>query len=111
VPAAIMPAQVPPTNRERVEVDIIKNLLSNYVGIVKKNIADSVPKVVMFFMVNNVKDAIQRECVTRLYKEELFDSLLEEAKDVAGRRKRCHERLQALYRVIEVFEKVRDMSL
>jgi len=111
VPQAIMPALVPPSQRERVEVDIIKNMLSNYLSLVQKNIADSVPKVVMFFMVNNVKDAIQRECVTKLYKEDLFDTLLEEARDVAGRRKRCHERLQALYRVIEVFAQVRDRNL
>ena len=102
---------MPPSQREKIEVDIIKHMLSNYLGLVKKNIADSVPKVVMHFMVNNVKDAIQRECVTKLYKDDLFDTLLEEARDVAGRRKQCHERLQALYRVIEVFEQVRDRNL
>lgn len=111
IPQAILPASAPPTTRERVEVDIIKSLLANYLSIVKKNIADSVPKVVMHFMVNNVKDAFQRECVSRLYKEDYFDMLLQEARDVAGRRKKCQERLEAVRKVLDVFEKVRNADL
>mmetsp|Transcript_43307 Transcript_43307/g.80748 ORF Transcript_43307/g.80748 Transcript_43307/m.80748 type:complete len:789 (-) Transcript_43307:78-2444(-) len=110
IPQAILPAAAPPTTKERVEVDIIKSLLANYMSIVKKNIADSVPKVVMHFMVNNVKDTFQRECVARLYKEDYFDMLLQEARDMAGRRKKCQERLKALRKVIDVFEQVRNLD-
>mmetsp|Transcript_65764 Transcript_65764/g.152796 ORF Transcript_65764/g.152796 Transcript_65764/m.152796 type:complete len:752 (-) Transcript_65764:100-2355(-) len=110
VPQCIMPASAAPTQRERVEVYIIKMLLENYLAIVKKNIVDAVPKTVMHFMVNQLKDVIQRECVARLYKEEAFSSLLQEAPDVQGRRSRCSERLQALNRVIEVTEQLRDYS-
>jgi len=108
VPQVIMPASTPPTNRERVEVEIVRSLLANYLSIVKKNIADSVPKVIMSFMINTVKDAVQRECIARLYKEELFDTLLQEASDIQGRRRRCQERLKALYRAVEALEQARE---
>lgn len=111
IPNAILPAQASPTARERVEVDIIRTLLSNYLEMVKKNIADSVPKVVTHFMINGAKDTIQRECVAQLYKEALFDTLLQEATDVAGKRLRCRERLEALTKVMRVFDEVRDMDL
>jgi len=109
MPPTISPASVPPTQRERVEVAIIKMLLDNYLGIVKKNVVDSVPKTVMHFMVNSLKDVIQSECVARLYKEESFGGLLEEAHDVQSQRHRCSARLQALNRVIEVTEQLREL--
>lgn len=108
VPQTITPASTPPSQREKVEVNIIKVLLKNYFAIVKKNMADSVPKAVMFFMVNALKDVIQSECVAKLYKEDLFAELLREARDVQERRDKCYARLQALYKVIEVAEHVRD---
>lgn len=46
-----MPPQVYPSDemseREKVEINIIKTLIASYYGIVKKNIMDSVPKSIM----------------------------------------------------------------
>ncbi|CAJ1388325.1 unnamed protein product [Effrenium voratum] len=108
----------PPNERERVEVNIIKRLIENYLALVKKNIADSVPKAIMFFLVSgagvsadravsSLKDAIQSECVTRLYKEELYDNLLCEG-NVESHRIQCRAKLKGLHRVIEVMDQVRD---
>lgn len=110
IPLVISPASAPATQRERVEVSIIKVLMESYLSLVKKNISDSVPKTVMHFMVNTLKDVIQKECVARLYKEARFEELLQEAHDVQGRRARCREKLEALYRVIEVTEQIRERS-
>merc|ERR1719261_1267909 len=104
MPPDISPSGQPLTDRERIEVDIIKTLIHSYFGIVKKTVIDSVPKAIMYFMVNTVKDVIQRECVTQLYKEDLFDVLLKEAEDIAERR----ERLEVLGRAMESINQVRD---
>eukprot|EP00928_Gymnodinium_smaydae_P031141 TRINITY_DN22958_c1_g4_i1.p1 TRINITY_DN22958_c1_g4~~TRINITY_DN22958_c1_g4_i1.p1 ORF type:complete len:910 (-),score=203.84 TRINITY_DN22958_c1_g4_i1:78-2807(-) len=108
VPPVISPAATAPSQRERVEVSIIKMLLESYLAIVKKNMADSVPKAVMHYMVNALKDVIQSECVAKLYREQKFEELLQEAHDVQSRRKRCQERLEAVRRAIEVLSHVGD---
>merc|ERR1712048_442729 len=108
VPPVISLASTPLTQRDRVEVSIIKTLLESYLTIVKKNIADSVPKAVMHFMVNTLKDVIQSECVARLYKEDRFQDLLAEANGVQARRTKCRERLEALRKAMTVAEQVRE---
>ena len=45
VPQTMKHTDVPPTDRERIEMDIIKSLLSSYFEIVRKNYTDLVPKV------------------------------------------------------------------
>lgn len=123
LPPAIWPAASPPTERERVEVQIVKVLLENYLKLVKKNVADSVPKAIMLFLVggagitgvdparvSSLKDVIQGECVASLYKEELFQSLLAEAPDVQSQRTRCLQHLAALRRVNEVLESLSARS-
>jgi len=108
VPTVLAPDASSISGRERVEVEIIKNLLVNYVGIVKKNLTDSVKKSVIHFMVNPVKEMIKSECVVNLYKEELFTMLLEESSDIQGRREFCHVQLLGLYRVMGVIGEVRE---
>lgn len=53
----------------------------------RKNIQDSVPKAIMHFLVNFVKDNLQSELVTHLYKHDCFDQLLAESEHVAVRRR------------------------
>lgn len=110
MPPTIQPAISAPSGRERIEVAILKFLLENYLGIVKKNIIDSVPKTVMHFMVNSLKDTIQSECVARLYREDSFGVLLQEAPEVQKQRQNCSAQLVALNRVVEVTEQLRDFS-
>merc|ERR1739845_294433 len=90
-PPAVTVKTLAPTQQEIAEVDIIKNLLEKYITIVKKNVADSVPKVIMSFMVAGLKDALHKECITKLYKEPLFAELLGEAPNVQERRSKCKE--------------------
>ncbi|KAH7648708.1 hypothetical protein FG379_002178 [Cryptosporidium bovis] len=78
------------TERERVESDVIKFFIVSYFNIVRKNIADSVPKAIMYFMVNAVKDKIQSELVTKLYRDDMFDELLLEDKEIVEKRQMCH---------------------
>jgi len=110
VPQTVMPSNAP-TERERVEIDIIKSLISSYFNVVRKNIMDAVPKTIMYFMVNTAKDVIQRECVTQLYKPELFDMLLKEADDIRDRREKCKESLKILRSAMEAISQIRDYHI
>uniref|UniRef100_A0A8B9L0G4 Dynamin-1-like protein n=1 Tax=Astyanax mexicanus TaxID=7994 RepID=A0A8B9L0G4_ASTMX len=60
-----------------------------------ENIQDSVPKAVMHFLVNHVKDSLQSELVGQLYKSALLDDLLTESEDMAQRRNEAADMLKA----------------
>lgn len=61
--------------------------------IVRKNIQDSIPKAIMHFLVNYVKDNLQSELVTHLYKLDHYTALLQESEHIAVRRKEAAEML------------------
>ncbi|TSK28067.1 Dynamin-1-like protein [Bagarius yarrelli] len=81
--------------REQRDCEVIERLIKSYFLIVRKNIQDSVPKAVMHFLVNHVKDSLQSELVGQLYKSGLLDDLLTESEDMAQRRKEAADMLQA----------------
>lgn len=54
----------------------------------------SVPKAVMHFLVNHVKDCLQSELVGKLYKTALLDDLLTESEDMAQRRNEAADMLK-----------------
>lgn len=54
----------------------------------------SVPKAVMHFLVNHVKDCLQSELVGQLYKTILLDDLLTESEDMAQRRNEAADMLK-----------------
>lgn len=71
-----------------------ERLIKSYFYIVRKSIQDSVPKAVMHFLVNYVKDNLQSELVTHLYKSDQADSLLNESEHIAQRRKEAADMLR-----------------
>lgn len=54
----------------------------------------SVPKAVMHFLVNHVKDCLQSELVGQLYKTTLLSDLLTESEDMAQRRNEAADMLK-----------------
>lgn len=99
-----------PTSRERIETEIIKSLLVSYFDIVRKNFLDLVPKTIMSFLVNHVKENIQNELVSTLYKEDMLTDLLRETSDIASRRATCQEMRTLLQRAVEIVNEVRDFN-
>lgn len=65
----------------------------------------------MQFLVNRSKNDIQNELVKSLYKEELFDELLEESPAIASRRKACKQMVDMLSRAQEILNEVRDFNI
>lgn len=71
-----------------------ERLIKSYFYIVRKSIQDSVPKAIMHFLVNFVKDNLQSELVTHLYKSEKAEDLLNESDHVAIRRQEASDMLK-----------------
>ncbi|TYZ60815.1 hypothetical protein PybrP1_012595 [[Pythium] brassicae (nom. inval.)] len=99
-----------PTDRERIETEIIKSLLASYFDIVRKNFLDLVPKAIMCFMVSNSKENVQNELVSALYREDKLNELLAETGDIAARRSNCYEMRTLLQRALEIVNEVRDFN-
>ncbi|OWZ06196.1 Dynamin [Phytophthora megakarya] len=117
-PAVVKLPQVPvsmrqgddPTDRERIETEIIKSLLASYFDIVRKNFLDLVPKAIMCFMVGHSKENIQNELVSSLYREDKLTELLAETGDIGARRSNCNEMRTLLQRALEIVNEVRDFN-
>jgi hypothetical protein len=61
--------------------------------------------------VNRSKEAIQNELVASLYKEDLFEELLEESSLVAQRRDACKSLIAVLKKANEILNEVRDYQI
>lgn len=85
------------TERELLETELIRRLISSYFTIVRETIADQVPKAIMHLLVNHSKDVVQNRLVSELYKEELFSELLYEDDGIKAEREKC-ERLLETYK-------------
>lgn len=110
VPATIKPVSKP-SDKENFETELIKYLLISYFDIVRKNVKDLVPKSIIHFLVNASKEHIQNELVANLYKEELFDHLLEESSVIAQRRESCKNMMDVLRKAHDILNEVRDWQI
>ncbi|XP_058501643.1 dynamin-1-like protein isoform X1 [Solea solea] len=99
------------STREQRDCEVIERLIKSYFLIVRKNIQDSVPKAVMHFLVNHVKDCLQSELVGQLYKQGLLNDLLTESEDMAQRRSEAADMLKALQRASQVIAEIRETHM
>lgn len=82
------------SEHERVQVRTVVNLLDSYMNISKKSIQDVVIKVVMCKLVNETREALQRELTAALYQPHLLAELLRESEDIEGKRIAARENLE-----------------
>ncbi|XP_040063497.1 dynamin-1-like protein [Ixodes scapularis] len=97
--------------REQRDCEVIERLIRSYFLIVRKNIQDSVPKAIMHFLVNFVKDNLQSELVTHLYKHDCFDQLLAESEHVAVRRREAAQMVKALHKASQIIGEIRETHM
>lgn len=83
-------------------------LLQSYLYIVRKNVLDSVPKAIMYLLVNHIVESLPTRLVTELYNEELFEELLVEDEAVVRHRARCKTALEAYRQAANI---IGDLSL
>ncbi|KAI9484415.1 putative dynamin-like GTPase Dnm1 [Zychaea mexicana] len=85
------------SDKEDMEVELIRTLIISYFNIVRKTIQDLVPKAIMHLLVNFTRESVQNRLVSELYREDLFSELLLEDSAVAAERTRCKAMLD-MYR-------------
>lgn len=94
------------TDREAMETELIRALISSYFNIVRESIADQVPKAIMHLLVNHCKDVVQNRLVSELYKETLFEELLYEDDAVKKEREKCEKLLQTYREAAKIIGEV-----
>ncbi|KAG9011542.1 vacuolar protein sorting-associated protein 1 [Tulasnella sp. JGI-2019a] len=109
-PAVAIMEQAPPsirpqnafTDREKMETEVIKLLITSYFNIIKRLIIDVIPKSISYSLVTYSKDNIQKELLKELYKPEVLDTLLQESEHVVNRRNEVRRMLTALTKAEEI---------
>lgn len=97
--------------KEKKDCEVIQHLIHSYFMIVRKNIQDTVPKAIMHFLVNHVRDNLQSELVTHLYKHDHFSSLLQESEHIAVRRRETADMLKALQSANQIISEIRETHM
>jgi len=110
VPRVVKPLGEP-SDKERMDTELLKSLISSYYAVVKRKIIDLVPKAIMNFMVSDVRGKLHQECISELYRPESFATLLKEADDTQQRLRQCKARLTELEKAQEILAMIRETSL
>eukprot|EP00160_Parvularia_atlantis_P014272 Unigene3449_Nuclearia_a/m.10557 Unigene3449_Nuclearia_a/g.10557 ORF Unigene3449_Nuclearia_a/g.10557 Unigene3449_Nuclearia_a/m.10557 type:complete len:546 (+) Unigene3449_Nuclearia_a:162-1799(+) len=105
-PPAMLKASGSLSERERLETEVIKLLLESYFNIVKRTVADMVPKAIMLHLVVYARENIQRELLHELYKSRSYEELMKESDAVVQRRSECRKMIEALRRAEEAVANV-----
>ncbi|KAF8406115.1 hypothetical protein HHK36_008195 [Tetracentron sinense] len=94
------------SEQETIEIAVTKLLLRSYYDIVRKNIEDSVPKAIMHFLVNHTKRELHNVFIKKLYRDNLFEEMLQEPEEVAVKRKRTRETLRVLQQAFRTLDEL-----
>ncbi|CAN1773313.1 Dynamin-related protein 3A [Linum perenne] len=100
-PSILRPTDVP-SEQESIEITAIKLLLRSYYDIVRNNISDLVPKTVMHFLVQHTKRELHNVLIKKLYRENLFEEMLQEPDEIGLKRKQTRETLKVLQQAFRV---------
>ncbi|KAK8101269.1 Dynamin GTPase [Apiospora kogelbergensis] len=105
-PPAMLKASGNLSERENVEVEVIKLLISSYYNIVRRTMIDMVPKAIMLQLVQLTKDDMQKELLENMYRKETFDDLLKESDYTVRRRQECQKMVESLSKASEIVSQV-----
>ncbi|MCL7038357.1 hypothetical protein MKW94_024904 [Papaver nudicaule] len=104
-PSVIRPPEIR-SEEAAIEIAVTKLLLRSYYDIVRKNIEDSVPKAIMHFLVNHTKRDLHNVFIKKLYRDNLFEEMLQEPDEVAMKRKRTREMLRVLQQAFRTLDEL-----
>jgi dynamin 1-like protein len=88
---------------------VIETLIREYFALEKKKIEDSIPKSIMFSLVNFMKENAYSELLAKLYKDE--ENLLAESEDITKQREDAVLMLKALRVADETIDTVYDVAV
>lgn len=81
-------------------------LIQSYFSIVKRTLADMVPKCIMLNLVIYAREEMQRGLLAEFYKEDLLQELLEESPETVNRRRECRKMIEALQKADEIISSI-----
>ncbi|KAI3827903.1 hypothetical protein L1987_01992 [Smallanthus sonchifolius] len=94
------------SDQAAIEIQVTKLLLRSYYDIVRKNIEDYVPKAIMHFLVNHTKRELHNVFIKKLYRDDLFEQMLQEPGDISIKRKRTRELLRILQQAFQTLDEL-----
>ena len=77
------------SQREQLETEVVKLLISSYFNVVKVETISMVPKCIMLNLVTHAKESLQKELLQELYRPDVLDDLMKESDHVITRRREC----------------------
>lgn len=101
-PPPVLRATGTMTERETMETEVIKLLISSYYNIVKRTVGDVVPKAIMLKLVVRLKEEIQRELLEKLYNSADLADLVKENELTIQKRKECVKMVEVLRNASEI---------
>ncbi|XP_059647984.1 dynamin-related protein 3A-like [Cornus florida] len=104
-PSVLRPSETH-SDQEAIEIQVTKLLLRSYYDIVRKNIEDAVPKAIMHFLVNHTKRDLHNVFIKKLYRDNLFEEMLQEPDEVAMKRKRTREALRVFQQAFRTLDEL-----
>ncbi|CAK9435320.1 uncharacterized protein LODBEIA_P57150 [Lodderomyces beijingensis] len=105
-PPPVLRATGTMTERETMETEVIKLLISSYYNIVKRTVADIVPKAIMLKLINKSKDEIQKELLEKMYSNPELPDLVKENELTVQKRKECIRMVEVLRNASEIVASV-----
>lgn len=95
-PPQVLKASGNVSEREFLEIQVIKLLLHSYYSIVKRTLIDLVPKFIFFNLITYARGEMHRGLLEQLYKDEIIDDALKESPEAINRRKELRKMIEAL---------------
>ena len=99
-----------PSGREVIETQIIKNCVSSYFNIVRKHIGDLVPKTIMAFLINKIKENSQPLLYSQLTEENDILDLMSEDPMLEEVRYECKTAISNLEKALSLLNEARDFN-
>ncbi|CCK68337.1 dynamin-like GTPase VPS1 KNAG_0A06830 [Huiozyma naganishii CBS 8797] len=106
-PPPVLKATGQMTERETMETEVIKLLITSYFGIVKRTVADIIPKSIMLKLIVKSKADIQKTLLEKLYSTQKdVEGLTRENDITIQRRKECKRMVEILRHASEIVSSV-----
>lgn len=105
-PPPVLKATGQMTERETMETEVIKLLIDSYFGIVKRTVADIIPKAIMLKLIVKSKNDIQKILLEKLYGNQDIAELTKENDITIQRRKECHKMVEILRNASDIVSSV-----
>ncbi|CAH2351141.1 vacuolar protein sorting-associated protein 1 [[Candida] railenensis] len=105
-PPPVLRATGQMSERETMETEVIKLLISSYYNIVKRSVSDIVPKAIMLKLIVRSKENIQKELLEKLYNSPDLASLVKENELTVQKRKECLKMVEVLRNASEIVSSV-----